>query len=477
MRKINPNLKVSLVLLFTIMFFKGAYAQFQSQADAPDAILTDLDGNTSSVHSLCEQGFIVILMIGEEAACWQTESVVGAMNPVWNLHGPDGDNKVRMFFVDNKPIADTPQELQILENFPIQPGPLVTDSIVEIYTQQEGINFPVVNYDGDIPGYEFDLGPAYFMICPDKTYHYFAGFGEFATYASVIAHISECSGADMSSDVSLGGFKYQPQFCVIGDSVKLKPVLYSTLSTAFNTTDTMITQNYDIDIYKNGQFVETQNINPYSDNDITIVDFAYLDEILVEAGDSLRFVLQYPGDSYSGNNTQTFIVPYDLEQTPTATTSELLLSMVTPSDAIGAPSFSICTYTGEGLFSYQENYGTYELELDNGICYEIQFSNQQDYAPVLKDLNNNIIISLEEFAFFPNGETPFLYFNVNNKQETGINTLDFPLESKHEIIYYNLEGKKININELSKLPKGSVYIRKSRSSNGTYSIKKNVSLK
>lgn len=457
--------------------FKGTYAQFQSQPNAPDLVFTDLDGNTASVHGLCEQGFTVILMIGEESACWQTESVVGAMNPVWALHGPEGDNTVRIFFIDEKPIADTPLEMQMMENFPVQPGPLVTDSIVEIYTQEEGITFPVINHDGDIPGYEFEYGPAYFIICPDKTYHYFSGFGEFSTYASVTAHMSECSGADMSSDVALAGFKKQPQFCVIGDSIKLKPELYLSLSTPFNTADTMITQNYEIDIYSNGQFLQTQNINPYSDNNITTVDFAYLDEIVVESGDSLRFELQYPNDSYSGNNTQTLVIPNDLEQTPTATTSKLSLNMEAPAVVIGSPYFSLNSYDGDELYVYQENNGTMELELDNGNCYGIQFANQQTYEPLLKDLNDNVIISLEEFAFFPTGVTPFIYFNVNNKlDETGINSLDFPVELEYDINYFNLEGKKLNKNELSKLPNGSVYFRRTLSSKGTYSYKKILKL-
>jgi hypothetical protein len=177
-------------------------------------------------------------------------------------------------------------------------------------------------------------------------------------------------------------------------------------------------------------------------------------------------------DYYSGNNTQTLVVPNDLEQTPTATTSELSLNMEAPADVIGSPYFSLNSYDGDELYVYQENNGTMELELDNGNCYGIQFANQQTYEPLLKDLNDNVIISLEEFAFFPTAITPFIYFNVNNKlDETGINSLDFPVELEYDINYFNLEGKKFNKNELSKLPNGSVYFRRTLSGKGTYSYK------
>jgi hypothetical protein len=49
---------------------------------------------------------------------------------------------------------------------------------------------------------------------------------------------------------------------------------------------------------------------------------------------------------------------------------------------------------------------------------------------------------------------------------------DLPVELEYDINYFNLEGKKLNKNELSKLPNGSVYFRRTLSSKGTYSYKK-----
>ena len=42
-----------------------------------------------------------------------------------------------------------------------------------------------------------------------------------------------------------------------------------------------------------------------------------LPKITLNSGDSIRYVLDYPNDTYSGNNTFQYIVPLDLEDSPT----------------------------------------------------------------------------------------------------------------------------------------------------------------
>ncbi len=97
----------------------------------------------------------------------------------------------------------------------------------------------------------------------------------------------------------------------------------------------------------------------------------------------------------------------------------------------------------------------------------------------MKDLNDNIIISLPNFAFFPNAATPFIYFNVKKTDgATGINSMGSTSgHEEYDVSYFNLGGKKLNKNELSKLPRGTMYFKKYRpSKGGAYKTKKVLKL-
>ena len=105
---IKQMLKATLLTILVVFNSYDLYSQTQLE-DAQDATLTDLDGNTETIYELLAQNYVVILMHGNNGACWQSESIELVMDSIWNLHGPDGDNTIRMFFIDYMTIPNTPE--------------------------------------------------------------------------------------------------------------------------------------------------------------------------------------------------------------------------------------------------------------------------------------------------------------------------------------------------------------------------------
>ena len=88
---------------------------------------------------------------------------------LWETFGPDGENVLRMFFFD---VAMTPSEI-------MPPDLTVTDDELEAYAQQWGIECPLINLSGPntIPEYPESGYPTIYVICPDRSFTQFSGYG------------------------------------------------------------------------------------------------------------------------------------------------------------------------------------------------------------------------------------------------------------------------------------------------------------
>lgn len=498
MKKLKTSQQIFAIIVLALILLTSqlSYAQFQNQPNAPDFNLTDLDGNNHNLYQLLDAGFTVILLYGAEDDCWQAESMFGAMTPMWEEYGPRGDNSIRMFFVDNEP-HPTEDELEdwISYGSPSNP-PFATDELVSAYTSMYNISFPVVNYDGNILGYEVNGGPSYFIICPNRYYHFYVGYGEFTTLPALIAHKDVCEGADLSNDVALSGFKSIPQFCKKEGQTTFSfaPMVYSNTSVFYNgdEIDGIITEDYEIKSFVNNNLIQTQDVDPLDDGELTSVDFVFIDPPLtVSVGDSVRFELIYPDDSFAENNTLEYSIPNNIPNSPTATTNELSLAfnmnenaLPTPEGYIPAHNFSI--QDSDDYFIYEnisnEDSGEdeiYTFNLENGQCYKIRFVNQHSYAPVLKDSNNVTIISIAEFAFFPSIISPWIYFNVNSKGHSD-NTSGVEEQNLYNNIekveYFSLLGKLQSVKSYSELSEG-IFIEVKHFKNKVIQSQKVIKLK
>ena len=473
MKKLQ-NLLQPMLFCCVLLLAQTSKAQFQNQPNAPDFDFTDLDGNTYNLYDMLDEGYVVLFMCGENVVCWQHESIVAALNPSWELYGPEGDNSMKIFFVDTDSIASE-STLAFWQNVQeTTPGevnmPVTTDSLVADYTSQYNLLCPIVNYDGQVPGYLIDGGPSYFMICPDKVYHHFTGFGELNGVSVIGTHKDACF-ADLNSDVGIMSIESEPDYCVFEEEdnieqVSLELTFNIKLATPFNSTDTMITELYQVEVYINGEYLETQDKDPLSDGQLSFYDVVKMNSIIVNPGDTVRFELQYPNDSYQGNNTLEFVVPIDINQTQTANSNDLTLHYNAVELPTPNPNFPLDETPGAFYFSIKKGEQVlynfisnvdgepYSINLQDGNCYKIRFTNQQKFGPELVDANNNTLLQLSPFAYFPSGFTPWLFFNVDADGDGNVSVSEQKFDKKtKKLEYFDLLGKRV-ADSFSELPTG-----------------------
>ena len=108
-------------ILYPIMFLTFFSASAQT---AQNISFTDLDGTTHDLYTYLDSGYTVILDFSYELCgpCYEWTIYIG--HDLWEEHGPEGDNTLRMFHFDVYP---------------------ETDESVESYTQEWGVKYSVTN--------------------------------------------------------------------------------------------------------------------------------------------------------------------------------------------------------------------------------------------------------------------------------------------------------------------------------------------
>ena len=381
---------------------------------------------------------------------------------------------MKIFFVDYEEHA-TDSSLafwQMMQD--MQPDlniPVTNDSLVAAYTSLYNLSCPIVNYDGYIPGYEVNGGPSYFMICPNRDYHYITGFSILDGVSDITTHKFACEGADLSSDVGIMSVDSEPDYCVFSEEdeielVSLEFTFNIKLAEPFISADSMITELYQVAIYINGEYIETQDKDPLADGLLAFYDVVEMSSIIVQPGDSVTFVLIYPDDSYEGNNTLEFVVPANISQTQTANSNDLTLFYNATELPTPDPNFPGDYPPGTFYFSIKKDnqyiYNQipnidgepYSINLEDGNCYKIKFNNQQKFGPKLVDASNNTLVQLNPYAFFPVDYTPWLFFNVDADGDGNVSINQQTLDNQIvKIEYYDLLARKIS-DTFSDLPKG-----------------------
>jgi len=441
------------LLLIAISFFviNTTFAQ-----TAQNISFTDLDGVTHDLYSYLDSGYTVILDFSYQYCGPCHDWSVNVGHNLWESYGPEGDNSLRMFFFD--------VSLSILES----------DANVAAYTQDWGIECPVINLDGynTIPEYPEDGYPTIYVICPNRSIYQDGGYGVYSML-EVSTRLSACQGADIDGDVAIlsassadflcdSRINYAPEIHVCQTDVfGGMGLIQGGMDQDFNVEviinqsvlDTFLVEYINLGdsvdfIVINGDTVETSNDPPFEIETV-------LPEFEVNLGDEITLVLHYPGDNFNGNDSITVSIPLELN---TPSSIDTMFSIEASSEHL---SYKIYNPDGE-LILYNSESSTFNLS--PGSCYSIEFINPHLSDVTFKDLSEIEMLSFE--AGEVQMQMPRFYFNVGNS--TSIFT--HHQTKVTETYYLNLLGKKVS-NSLSELPKG-IYIEIKHYNTGNFEQRK-----
>lgn len=412
-----------------------------SAQTAQNISFTDLDGTTHDLYSYLDSGYTVILDFSYEYCnpCYDWSVNVG--HDLWENYGPSGNNTLRMFFFD------------------VETDFLATDEDVANYTQEWGIEYPVINRNGPntFPEYYEEGYPTIYVICPDTTYSETIGYGYPVSEGEGYLYIEHCLGNDINSNSAMfSANKPTPQTLCDAEPIQYVPTLTILQNDAF-TGAPLNTNPFEVQVFVNGQYLETQNVNPNNQNATQYVFYLTptLDPITVDFNDTLTFVGVFVDDNLAIDDSLTVIIPSEIN-TPTSTDSSLTLTA-------NNSSLYHDLYNSEGELILSQGSGTANFNLEVDSCYSISFANSHISGATLEDANGQEVFSFEAGEFEGNS-TPKIYFHVSNST-VGIENQYPSKKTISEYYFIDMLGKRYEASKIDRLPKG-MYIEVKHFDNG-----------
>lgn len=144
--------------LLLLNFMLRLPAQLPSGAIAPDFTAQDIAGQTWHLYGLLDQGKTVVLEVGATWCwpCWAYHNNQ-AMQDFYEQHGPEGDGKVQVLFVEGDPATN----VDCLYGMPgcsvFSPGNWVN-----------GTTYPYLDNAAIADSFQVSYYPTFFIICPNK---------------------------------------------------------------------------------------------------------------------------------------------------------------------------------------------------------------------------------------------------------------------------------------------------------------------
>lgn len=146
------------VLLLSLILSLRLPAQLAPGAIAPDFTAPDISGQTWHLYELLEQGKTVVLEISATwcPPCWAYHNS-HSMQHLYEAHGPAGDGKVQVLFIEGDPNTNTeclygPSNCNVFT-----PGNWVS-----------GTTYPYIDNAAVADSFQVSYYPTFYIICPNK---------------------------------------------------------------------------------------------------------------------------------------------------------------------------------------------------------------------------------------------------------------------------------------------------------------------
>lgn len=169
-------------------------AQLPNGSLAPDFIAADINGQTHHLYELLDSGKIVVLEISATwcAPCWVYHTS-HAMQDLYNAHGPAGDDKLRVLWIEGDPNTN----LNCLYGSAGCNGGSAGNFVA-------GTPYPILDNTAIANAYQITYYPSIFIICPNKRTYEVDPIGADALWAKA----QECPVAFGQNNAGI--FQYNP---------------------------------------------------------------------------------------------------------------------------------------------------------------------------------------------------------------------------------------------------------------------------
>ncbi len=135
-----------------------AHAQLPNGANAPNFVATDISGQAHNLYEVLATNKIVLLEVSATwcPPCWAYHQSK-AMQNFYAAHGPAGDDKARVFWIEGDPNTNLACLYGQAGCNNSSPGNYV-----------EGTPYPIINSSAIANAFQVNYYPTIFVICPNK---------------------------------------------------------------------------------------------------------------------------------------------------------------------------------------------------------------------------------------------------------------------------------------------------------------------